>query len=60
MAALTPALEAEILADLAGEIGLHRAEGDLAADQLAGVELAAGIEGDLLARRVTEVTVPPI
>ena len=42
---LTP-FEAERLADVAGEVGLHLAKLVLAADQLAGVQLAAGVEGD--------------
>ncbi|KYC34469.1 hypothetical protein WA1_51685 [Scytonema hofmannii PCC 7110] len=42
---LTP-FEAERLADVAGEVGLHLAKLVLAADQLAGIQLTAGIEGD--------------
>ena len=43
--------EAEGLAHIAGEIGLHLAQGFLAADQLTGVELAAGIGLGLIQAR---------
>lgn len=46
LAALAAAFQAEGDAHLVGEVGLHLAQGCLATDQLAGVQLAAGIEGD--------------
>lgn len=45
-AAFLAPFQAERLTDVAGEVGLHLAQLVLAADQLAGVQLAAGIEGD--------------